>query len=302
MSRLVAHRSRWSGLESQSEQAELAVLGIPFEGGVSWRGGTRHAPARIRSLTPHLASVTEEGVPLNIRIKDYGDVEADLNWERYFTTTEATATGILKSQHELAFFLGGDHSVGIPLFRAFAKNFEGAAGYIQFDSHTDLMDLHEGHPWSHACTARRNLEQPNLSPEHLAFVGVRSFLAEELAFYAAHPEIGWHTARNIYRHGMAVVARQVVDQLKDVEAVYLSLDIDGLDPACAPGTGTPEHGGPSTRDCLEFLRLIFAQLPVKAVDIVEVSPPLDVADVTSLAALKIMYELFGFEQSKRVKS
>jgi agmatinase len=90
----------------------------------------------------------------------------------------------------------------------------------------------------------------------------------------------------------------VVDQLKEVEAVYLSLDIDGIDPSCTPGTGTPEHGGPTTRECLEFLRIIFAGLPVKAMDIVEVSPPLDISDVTSLAALKVIYEVFGFIQDK----
>jgi agmatinase len=119
---------------------------------------------------------------------------------------------------------------------------------------------------------------------------------EELDYYAAHPEIGWHTARSVYRRGIEAVACDVISQMRDVEAVYMSLDIDGIDPSCTPGTGTPEHGGPTTRECLEFLRLIFAQLPMKAMDIVEVSPPLDLSDITSLAALKVMYEVFGFVQ------
>ncbi|MDX1523742.1 MAG: arginase family protein, partial [Anaerolineae bacterium] len=198
----------------------------------------------------------------------------------------------------LPIFLGGDHSVGIPLFKAFAKSFTGPVGYIQFDSHPDLADNFEGHPWSHANTARRNVEQSNLSPDHLAFVGLRSFLTEELDYYAAHPGIGWHTARDVYRRGIETVAQAVVEQLRGVEAVYLSIDIDGMDPACTPGTGTPEHGGPSTRECLEFVRILFEQLPIKAMDIVEVSPPLDISDVTSLAAAKIMYETFGFVQAK----
>jgi agmatinase len=298
LAKLVEHRSRWSGLESQADEAEIAILGVPFDGAVSWRGGARHAPERIRSITPHLAAITEEGLLLHVRVKDYGDVEPDLNWERFFATTEATAARLLNQAHHLCFFLGGDHSVGIPLFRAFAQSLAGPAGYIQFDSHADLAGNFEGHAWSHANTARRNVEQPNLSPDHMAFVGLRSFLAEELDYYAAHPGIGWHTARDIYRRGIEVVAQDVVEQLKEVEAVYMSLDIDGLDPACAPGTGTPEHGGPTTRECLEFLRIIFAGLPVRAIDIVEVSPPLDISDVTSLAALKVMYELFGFVQGK----
>ncbi len=297
MTKLVEHHSLWSGLVSEADDAEIGVLGVPFDNAVSWRGGTRHAPQRIRSITPHLGFTTEEGVVLNLRVKDYGDVETDLNWERFFAATEAAAVEIIRGQHQLAFFLGGDHSVGIPLFKAFAKHFNGPVGYIQFDSHADLADNFEGHPWSHANTARRNLEQPNLSPAHLAFVGLRSFLTEELDYYAAHPEIGWHTARSIYQHGIATVAREVISQMQGVEAVYMSLDIDGIDPSCTPGTGTPEHGGPTTRECLEFLRLIFAELPIKAMDIVEVSPPLDISDVTSLAALKVMYEVFGFVQS-----
>ncbi|GIK38305.1 MAG: agmatinase [Chloroflexota bacterium] len=296
MSKLVEHRALWSGLVSQAADAEIGVLGVPFDNAVSWRGGARHAPQRIRSITPHLGLTTEEGVLLKIHVKDYGDVETDLNWERFFETTEASAAEIIQGKHSLAFFLGGDHSVGIPLFKAFAKSFTGPVGYIQFDSHADLADNFEGHPWSHANTARRNLDQPNLSPTHLAFVGLRSFLTEELDYYATHPEIGWHTARSAYRRGIEAIARDVIRQMQGVEAVYMSLDIDGIDPSCTPGTGTPEHGGPTTRECLEFLRLIFANLPIRAMDIVEVSPPLDLSDVTSLAALKVMYEVFGFVQ------
>lgn len=296
MSRLVEHHTRWSGLERDAPDSEIAVLGIPFDNAVSWRGGTRHAPERIRSITPHLGFVTEEGTRLTVGVKDYGDIEPDLNWERFFNTTEATAHQMINGRHTLPIFLGGDHSVGIPLFKAFAKSFSGPVGYIQFDSHPDLADNFEGHPWSHANTARRNVEQPNLSPDHLAFVGLRSFLTEELDYYAAHPGIGWHTARDIYRRSIETVANEVADQLQAVEAVYLSVDIDGIDPSCTPGTGTPEHGGPTTRECLEFLRIIFNRLPIKAMDIVEVSPPLDISDVTSLAAIKIMYEVFGFVQ------
>lgn len=298
MTDLVEHHARWSGLESQADNAEIGVLGVPFDRAVSWRPGAALAPARIRSITPHLAFLTEEGIPLTVRVKDYGDVEHDLNWERFFAATESTAAKILAKRHALPFFLGGDHSVTIPLFKAFARRYKGRVGYIQFDSHPDLADEFEGHSWSHACTARRNVEQPNLAPELMAFVGLRSFLTEEVAYCAAHPGIGWYTAREIYRRGIETVAREVVAQLQGVEAVYLSLDIDGIDPACAPGTGTPEHGGPTTRECLEFLRIVFAGLPIRAMDIVEVSPPLDVSDVTSLAALKVMYEVFGFVQSK----
>jgi agmatinase len=292
------HRAPWSSLASSDDDAEIGVLGVPFDGAVSWRNGARHAPGRIRSITPHLAAVTEEGLRLQVRVKDYGDIEPDLNWPRYFETVEAAARQVITGQHRLAIFIGGDHSVGIPLFKAFAPTVAGPVGYIQFDSHPDLCDNFEGHPWSHANTARRNVEQSNLSYDRMAFVGIRSFLTEELAIHEAHPAMGWHTARDLYRKGFSRIAQEVIEQMAGLEAIYFSLDIDGLDPACAPGTGTPEHGGPTTRECLEFLRILFEQLPIQAMDIVEISPPLDVADITSLAALKIMYEVFGFVQRK----
>jgi len=300
MKKLVGHRALWSGLVSDDADAEIGVFGVPFDSAVSWRTGARHAPPRIRSITPHLANITEEGIRLQTRVKDYGDLESDLNWERFFDSTETEATRVIQQKHQLALFIGGDHSVGIPLFKAFAKSFDGPVGYIQFDSHPDLADEFEGHPWSHATTARRNVEQLNLSPAHMAFVGLRSYLSEELTYYAENPEIGWHSARSVYQRGIEAVAWDVVKQLQGVQAVYMSLDIDGIDPSCTPGTGTPEHGGPLTRECLEFLRIIFAELPVKVMDIVEVSPPLDISDVTSLAALKVMYEVFGFVQDKEV--
>ena len=299
MPALMEHFALWSGLLSTDTDAEIAVLGIPFDNAVSWRDGTQHAPERIRSLTPHLGFVTEEGNILTMRVRDYGDIEPDLNWERFFGTVQSTAFDIINGAHQLPIFIGGDHSVGIPLFKAFASSQDCSVGYIQFDSHADLADNFGGHPWSHANTARRNLEQPNLSVDHLAFVGLRSYLTEEIEFYKANPSIGWHTARSVYKRSIETIAHEIVAQMQGLEAIYLSIDIDGLDPASAPGTGTPEHGGPSTRECLELIRILFEHLPIKAMDIVEVSPPLDIADVTSLAAAKIMYETFGFVQQKK---
>ena len=102
--------------------------------------------------------------------------------------------------------------------------------------------------------------------------------------------------RQCYRQGIEAVAEKVVEKLKDVQAIYFTLDIDGLDPAYAPGTGTPEGGGLTTRDLLELTRVVFQRLPVRAMDVVEVAPPLDHADITSFAALKVIYEALGVVQ------
>ena len=307
-SRAPVHRRLWSGLCSDDAEAEIGMLGIPFDNATSFRKGAAFAPARIRELTPHLAPVTEEGQRLEgLRIRDYGDVSADLDWERYFATVQAQAAQVLR--HPRAIFLGGDHSVTIPLMAAFSQAgphprplsqdrargaTTGRLGVVHFDAHPDLADEYDGHRWSHACTARRVLELPAVEARHLAFVGLRSWMDDERAFLEAHPEIAVHTARDVYRRSVEVVAEEVVAQLQEVDAVYVTLDIDGLDPAYAPGTGAPEAGGLSTRELLEFLRVVFARLPIRALDVVEVAPPLDHADVTSFAAAKVLYEVFGW--------
>ena len=292
MSVAPAHRSDWSGMTSDSDTASVGILGIPFDGAVSFRPGAALAPARIRHLSHHVAPITEEGVILqDWSVRDYGDVERDLDWVRYFQTVEDRAREALR--HPFALFLGGDHSVGIPLMRAF-DSVGGAFGVLHIDAHVDLADSYEGHRWSHACTERRALELPGLQPEHVCFCGIRSWLREELDFIAAHPGIRVHSARSMQRRGIEAVAQDVIAQLGHLERIYLTLDIDCLDPAYAPGTGTPEAGGLSTRQLLDLLEAVFAGLPIRAMDIVEVSPPLDPSDITSIAALKVIYEVFGF--------
>ena len=292
-----AHRHLWSGLACDDPASEIGVLGVPFDGATSFRKGASFAPSKIRELTPHASPSTEEGISFaSLRVRDYGDVFVDLDWKRYFKTVEACAQQVLN--HPLAIFLGGDHSVTIPLTRAFSSAVSGRFGMLHIDAHLDLADSFEGSRWSHACTQRRVLELPNIDPRHLSFVGIRSFMDDESEFLAGHPEIGVHTARDVYVQGVDDVARSVVKQLQGVDAVYVTLDIDALDPAFAPGTGTLEAGGLSTRDVLELLRAVFSGLPVRALDIVEVSPPLDHSDITSVAALRVIYEAFGWVHAK----
>ena len=211
----------------------------------------------------------------------------------YFATAEVRALELLHSGR-FCLFLGGDHSVSIPLVRAFARAHTGKkVGLLHFDAHPDLLDTYEGRAWSHACTQRRSLEQQGLDPEDMALIGVRSFMEEEAAFLAAHPEMTVFRVREIYRRGAEAVAQEIIARFRDYDSLYMTIDIDVLDPAYAPGTGTPDAGGLSTRELLELVRVIAGALPVKAADVVEVSPPLDTGDITSLAALKVIYELLA---------
>jgi len=291
------HRSLWSGLASVSSaddgDEEIGVLGVPFDGASSFRRGSSEAPQRIRSLTPHVAPFTEEGGSLaGLRLRDYGDTVLGDTWESTRRSVEQAATPVLS--HPLAVFLGGDHSVTIPLVSAASEALDGPLGVLHLDAHLDLMDRFEGRPWSHACALRRVLDSPATSPACCAAVGIRSWLPEEVTFVEAHPELLVRTARDVRRNGIESIADAVCHPLVQADAVYITLDIDILDPAFAPGTGTPEAAGLTTRDLLELLRVVFERLPVRVLDLVEVSPPLDPSDITSIAAIKILYESFGW--------
>lgn len=286
-----AHRRLWSGLVTEALDAPVGLLGVPFDGAASYRKGAALAPSRIRSITPHIAPFTEEGMPLvGLRIRDYGDVPFDLDWPRYFASVRQLASTVLR--HPFALFLGGDHSVTIPLVEAFDDAHPDGFGIIHIDAHTDLMDEFEGHQWSHACTARRYLASSHLDAKHVTFIGIRSWLQEEIDVVNER-SIVVHSARRIYQRGIDAIVNDIVEQYASVPAIYLTLDIDCLDPAFAPGTGTPEAGGLTSRELLELLHRLFAVLPIRALDIVEVSPPLDTADITSMAAIKIIYEVLG---------
>ena len=291
------HRQLWSGLASTDQGADIGVLGIPTDGAASFRKGAAKAPQRIRSLTPHVAPTTERGHSLRgLRIHDARDVDTSGDWESIEACTQQAMHTLLAQPFCL--ILGGDHSITIPVAREVAGHIEGPMGYMHIDAHLDLMDTFEGLAHSHACTARRVLELPNVSPENTAFLGIRSWLDEEMAFLEAQPDIHVETAATLAEGGLGEAIQRILPRFHEVQSVYVSVDIDVLDPAFAPGTGTPEAGGLSTRELLQLLQALFTNLPIRALDIVEVSPPLDDADITSIAAIKLIYEIFGWVKGR----
>lgn len=285
----------WGGLSANSiEEADLVVMGIPFDGAVSAGRGAAAAPDRLRELSRILPPITEEGMIFSsLKLWDEDNVPAHLNWEKYFGEVKLQAYNLI-SREKFCLFLGGDHSISIPLETAFAEaHADQKVGVIHFDSHSDIMDECDGHRWSHACTQRRSLELPNIEPTGLTLVGIRSYVENELEFLARHPEIRVISAREIYCKGLEHTHTAINERYRDYQSIYLTIDVDVLDPAFAPGTGTPEGGGLSTRELMELVKGIITHLPVKAVDVVEVSPPLDCANITSWAALKVIFEIFG---------
>ncbi len=285
----------WNSLHNPDltlKQADVAVLGLPFDGAVSYRKGAAEAPARIRSISYHCEPTTDGGASLaHLKVLDLGDLSpAGLSQESYFEAAEKKAAELFDCTFPV--FIGGDHSVSIPLLRAAVNKWGSGLGVIHLDAHLDLCLELDGNRLSHGCTHRRILEGGIVPFEQFWFVGIRSFEIQEIDFLKDKPA-NLVMAEEIYEKGLPSAAARVVSGLQNCEAVYLTIDIDFLDPAFAPGTGTPKPGGFSTRELLAFLKY-FASLPIIGFDLVEVAPPLDHADITSFAAQRAITEAWGY--------
>ena len=286
---------RWSA--KSKEEAKLCIMGAPFDNAVSLNKGASKGPETMRTLSVDMSDVTEDDVVVKEGILyDIGDIPVNLNWEKYFGTVTEEAYQLMKTGN-FCLFLGGDHSVTIPLHEAFGKyqkeqKADAKIGIIHFDAHYDLCDEYDGHKWSHACTESRSLENV-ISGEDLFFVGIRVAEEIELETLEKNPGITVVKAKEVHKTGTEAVFKKLKDKFKGYDAVYLTIDIDVLDPAFAPGTGTPQFGGLTAVQLIELFQMMLKELPVRAMDIVEVAPDLDVNNITSWAGLRLIHELFG---------
>jgi agmatinase len=285
----------WAGMNLAGAQADIGVLGIPWDNAASYRRGAADAPAAIRRSIACADPFSEEGQRITASLCDYGDVPRDLDWPRYFADVGECAKTVLT--HRFALFLGGDHSVSIPLMQAMSEQTKQPFGVLHIDAHADLEEEYEGSRWSHACVARRALEQANVPMDGYVFVALRAAIDEDVHFLAEHPAIQVHSMRSITRRGIPAVAQDVITHLSRFQQVYITWDVDSLDPAYAPGTGTPNAGGLTTRELLDFLWRVIPALNVRAMDIVELSPPLDHANITTWAVIKVIFEVFAMIQN-----
>ncbi len=280
----------WAGLNRpDSESPDISIVSLPYDGASCFRKGASEAPERIRMLSAEIPAVLETGESLkSLSVRDRGDLPFGNDFVDAFPQIEAA---IKPLTHSFVLTLGGDHSVVIPVHRAFGQHAGTKIGMIFIDAHTDLSDRFRGSLYSNACPLRRVMETPWFSPEETVLFGTRCFEPEGLQFIKKH-NMRIFPAYQIEEEGVRRVADQIVKQLSHLSKVYLSIDIDVLDPAFAPGTGIPDAGGLSTRDMITLIRAL-DPLPIVGADLVEVSPPLDVSDITSFAALRIIMEIFG---------
>jgi agmatinase len=272
-------------------RARVAILGVPFDSGVSYRPGARFGPAAIRAgsklLRPYHPALEVQPWSLH-QVADAGDLAPNpFDLVEAIGQIEAGANSTLERADRIV-ALGGDHTIALPLLRA-ARGRHGPIALVHFDAHLDTWDTYFGAAYTHGTPFRRAFEEGLLAEDRCAHVGIRGSLygtrdLEEDAGFGF--EIV--STVDVARTGVDAAVERIRARVGN-SPVYLSIDIDVLDPAHAPGTGTPEAGGLTTREVMLILRGL-AGLPIVGVDVVEVAPPYDHAELTSIAAANLVYE------------
>jgi agmatinase len=285
----------WGGLVGGSpESAGVVVAGIAYDGSAVYRKGAAVAPQRIRSLSAAIPPVTEDGRLLTgLQVADIGDLDAGTDIE---TGWSKVAEQLSRIRPE-AFLtvLGGDHCTVISTLAAQVKRHPGLA-VLWVDAHPDLCDFSRGGRWTCGCALRRALDVSGLDPERVVIAGGRDYDPEELEFIAAKGVL-LVSAQELAREPVRA-AEKIANRLAG-QKVHVSFDIDALDPAFAPGTEIPSPGGFSTRQALDLLATATSRATLVGLDIVEVSPPFDHGDITTFAALKLIFEVWGMAFNTR---
>lgn len=299
---MIKDRELWAGLNDPDlslEEADLVVFGIAFDGAASFRKGAKEGPSFIRSITYSITPTTEDfEVFDDLKVLDLGDYE-DHDQVRMFDRIRKDVAGLV-SEGKFFTMIGGDHSVSIPVFQGINDGLDEDFGIIHLDAHFDLNDSLDGNKYSHGCPARRALELKNISStDNIYFVGIRSIEKDEVEFIKDN-KVNVISSRDFSKMGVDLALKGVKEKMEGFKYVYVTIDIDVLDPAYAAGTGTPQFGGLSSRELLDFLRGIF-DLPIIGFDIVEVAPKLDPALTSTFAARKIITECWGHYYRKGLR-
>lgn len=286
----------WCGLnrpDMKESDADVVIFGIPFDGGVSYRGGAAEAPKLLRENTLCSTPCTERLDWYDtLNVVDGGDFEGE-DREEIFAEVQAYVADLVKKGVRFT-MVGGDHSVTIPVERGINDSIEEDFGIIHIDAHMDLCEALEGDPLSHGSTERRALELEHVkSLENLYFIGIRSIEPDEFAFHKEN-NIQVKTAYDCYHEGIEAVADDCIAKMKKFNKVYITFDIDALDPGYAAGTGTPQFGGLTSRMALTLLEKLFTELNIMAFDVVEIAPVLDPSLAAMYAGRKLITEAWGY--------
>jgi len=285
----------WAGLVGGSpETSDVVVAGITYDGSAVYRKGAALAPQRIRSLSAAIPPVTEDGRLLTgLRVADIGDLDPGPDIEAGWSAVAERLSKVPSTAFLTV--LGGDHCTFISTLAAQVKRHPGLA-LLWVDAHPDLCDFSRGGQWTCGCALRRALDVSGLDPARVVIAAGRDYDPEELEFIAAHG-ILLVSAHELAREPEGAAGK--IAQRLAGQKVHISFDIDALDPAFAPGTEIPSAGGLSTRQAIDLLASATERATLVGLDVVEVSPPFDSGDITTFAALKLIFEVWGMAWSRR---
>jgi agmatinase len=274
------------GIARRDAGAPVCIAGIPLDIGTTNRAGARFGPPAIRQASRMLVDGDHpvHGVnPAALPIADIGDFSIALgDIAASLAMIEAQAG---KIAHLVA--LGGEHGITLPLLRVLAKR-RGPCALIHFDAHVDTWPDNFGQVYAHGSVFHHAINEELIEPRRMVQIGIRSPVERAVYDWTLGQGVTIVTAQDVHEHGPAAVADQIRHVVGDA-AVYLSFDIDALDPAFAPGTGTPEIGGLASWQAQAILRRL-SGLQFVGMDLVEVSPPYDVAEITALAGATMVWE------------
>jgi len=278
--------------------ADVAVLGAPFDMGTQYRPGARFGPRAIREASTLFSfghdgayDFEDDAVYLSkdaVSIVDLGDADiVHTDTEKSHDNIELAMRKILDAG-ALPVVLGGDHSVHIPCIRAFSD--EDPVHIVHIDAHLDFVDERHGVRYGHGNPLRRASEMPHVTG--MTQLGIRNVSSSNQADYAAAREAGSDilSVRDVRRLGTDGVLRRIPQDMR----YYLTIDIDGFDPSIAPGTGTPSHGGFLYYEVLEILQGLTQQGDVVGIDLVEVAPDYDPSGITAMLAAQLLMNLLGY--------
>lgn len=290
----VKNEETWCGLnrpDMKEADADVVIFGIPYDKGVSYRGGAGEAPEMLRENTLCSTPCTERLEWFDtLNVVDGGDFEGER--DEIFAEVQAYVADLVKAGKRFT-MVGGDHSVTIPVERGINDGIDEEFGIIHIDAHMDLCEALYGDPLSHGSTQRRALEMDHIgSLKNLYFIGIRSIEPDEFQFHKEN-NIQVKTAYDCYAEGIEAVADDCIAKMKKFNKVYITFDIDALDPGYAAGTGTPQFGGLTPRMALTLMKKLFTELNIMAFDVVEIAPALDPSLAAMYAGRKLITEAWG---------